>query len=458
MNFRVLRLGLILFVALVAACSDPTPEPAQAPEIALTDTPVQAAKQGKIAFSSAEDIYVINPDGSGEMRLTGSSTRNLEPTWSPDGTRIAFSSTRDGDSEIYVMNADGSAQTRITNSPGLDLHPSWSPDGSNIAFVSAGAIFLMDPDGSNRRLLTGRLGSGLTWSPDGSKIAFKGSDAIYVVDADGTNELRLTANVWSGDQYTLQVAVTTWREDRELRSTRPWPVLEGGDECIGTVTPLTGELTEKECNPYIDIAALAELGFISHSNPAMIESANTALNTTATNLKSGPLAWYVDETGSVKSFPDFPTNPVTVDPTWSPDGAKIAFTQYGTDLSRPPADVMVINADGSNPTTLTQAPGYSGGLTWSPDGANIAFRSNGNEIHVISADGTSLANLSQIGDSSDDIPVWSPDGSMIAFGCTGGGTRALCVMNADGSNKTRIAIFETFIAGNVPDWGPALIP
>ena len=58
------------------------------------------------------------------------------PTWSPDGSKIAFHSTRDGNNEIYVMNADGSGQTRLTNNPAAGLLPAWSPDGIKIAFTS----------------------------------------------------------------------------------------------------------------------------------------------------------------------------------------------------------------------------------------------------------------------------------------------------------------------------------
>ena len=92
----------------------------------------------KIAFSSARDgnhdIYVMNADGSNRTRLTDNSAIDLNPSWSPDGSMIAFSSDRDGKmgrwtvpNEIYVMNADGSNQTRLTNNPADDTEPSWSP-------------------------------------------------------------------------------------------------------------------------------------------------------------------------------------------------------------------------------------------------------------------------------------------------------------------------------------------
>ena len=110
---------------------------------------------------------------------------DMWPAWSPDGRRIVFASTRDGDPEIYVMNADGSRAQRLTSTPGRDAHPSWSPDGKTIAFQSPRLeghtrIFLMDADGSNQRPLTNNRGfCGVpSWSPDGKQIAFQCTDDV----------------------------------------------------------------------------------------------------------------------------------------------------------------------------------------------------------------------------------------------------------------------------------------
>src|SRR5258705_13537728 len=71
----------------------------------------------------------MNADGSGVTRLTDTPAADGDPAWSPDGTRLAFTSTRDGNSEIYVMNADGSGVTRLTSDPNRDGQPAWCATG-----------------------------------------------------------------------------------------------------------------------------------------------------------------------------------------------------------------------------------------------------------------------------------------------------------------------------------------
>jgi Tol biopolymer transport system component len=114
-------------------------------------------RPGPCCNPSATDIYVMNADGSGTRKLTHDKHYNAEPAWSPDGRKIAFRSTRNGNREIYVMNADGSNQRNLTRNPAKDVRPSWSPDGRRIAFVSDrdGRLeaHVMNADGSGQRSL-----------------------------------------------------------------------------------------------------------------------------------------------------------------------------------------------------------------------------------------------------------------------------------------------------------------
>jgi Tol biopolymer transport system component len=163
----------------------------------------------KIAFSSNRDgswdIYVMTSDGSDQTNLTGDPANDDAPVWSPDGTKIAFNSDHSGHGEIYVMNADGSNQMKLTSSEHVANYPAWSPDGSEIAFGRATCswlwsdIYLVNTDGTDLRNITpnivsseGPVTTGLTWSPDGTKIAFAGY-------RPGWNEMHVEIYVMDSD-------------------------------------------------------------------------------------------------------------------------------------------------------------------------------------------------------------------------------------------------------------------
>src|SRR3954452_12696459 len=220
--------------------------------IAVPGTAAAAGTNGKLVFASDRDagdveIYSMNADGRGQTRLTTSPGDDTYPLWSPSGTRIAFSSARNGNNHIFTMSAGGAGQTQITDGAGFDVEPTWSPDGSRIAYASDTGnfqIFVVNADGmgpvqpltntvgsnnvdpvcsvqSEKTVFTGSLDGnediwvmdaadvnqrplttdaardyGPYWSPDGSQIAFQserdGNSEIYVMDANGDKQTRLT--------------------------------------------------------------------------------------------------------------------------------------------------------------------------------------------------------------------------------------------------------------------------
>jgi Tol biopolymer transport system component len=160
----------------------------------------------------------MNADGSGQTALTESRTINTRPNWSPDGSKIAFSSSRDGNFEIYTIEPDGSNLTRLTFTVAQqEDNPNWSPDGRRLAYdacVSAtfpcpgspnNEIYAMRADGSVRRRLTNdpSIDWNPAWSPDGREIVFRSDRSpdgteLYKMDANGGNVVQLTIGPFQG--------------------------------------------------------------------------------------------------------------------------------------------------------------------------------------------------------------------------------------------------------------------
>ena len=183
------------------AVSTPSPTPSSAtPEAGpLIDI---GALQGRIVFSDETHV----------LKVTSAPAMEFDPTWSPDGTRIAYrhQSADDQTTEIFVMNADGSGQRNLTRNDVADWGPDWSPDGSSIVFNSAmGSTgssgmfgYVMTPGGSKQQQLSIHYVEYPAWSPDGSRIAFMAQEAnasgtnpdynVFVMNADGTDIERLT--------------------------------------------------------------------------------------------------------------------------------------------------------------------------------------------------------------------------------------------------------------------------
>lgn len=171
--------------------------------------------------ASFRDLYRVQADGTGLLRLTSNPEGNFEPAVSPDGRSIAFVSSRDGDSEIYVMPAGGGEARRLTAFHREDWSPSWSPDGRTIAFLSnregVDRVYGVAADGTGLRALgpsgadTALAEADPAWSPDGKRVALTirrrgGGARVAVVDAAGGPATYLSAEdeaasmpAWSPD-------------------------------------------------------------------------------------------------------------------------------------------------------------------------------------------------------------------------------------------------------------------
>jgi Tol biopolymer transport system component len=166
--------------------------------------------RGRVAFDCGSGVCISNVDGSNVRHLTHLRGPEFDPTWAPDGTRVAYRDSRRGinhNDEIYVVNTDGSRRRNLTRSSSNDWGPDWSSDGRLIAYSSDLQLSVMRPDGTHRQQVTDIEAEYPSWSPDGRRIAFmsaqpdaRGSDPnydVFVVNRNGSGLHQLTD--WRGE-------------------------------------------------------------------------------------------------------------------------------------------------------------------------------------------------------------------------------------------------------------------
>jgi Tol biopolymer transport system component len=206
--------------------------------------PVWSPSGGALTFQQGSRLAIIRADGTGLRRLPQLTNGDGEPTWSPDGRRLAFVGRRLCCNWLYTVRRNGTALRRVTAQE--VRWPAWSTTGT-IAFGLTDGTYTIRPDGSRLRRLFGRYretGQQPDWSPDGSRIAFVARQHIFTMSADGRRLRRLTDNfgdsdpAWSPDgnyiafirDYDLYVMRANGREQRRvvdgpdqgLDHPRPW--------------------------------------------------------------------------------------------------------------------------------------------------------------------------------------------------------------------------------------------
>ncbi len=312
------------------------------------------ARKGPLATAG---LWTISPDGSEPLHVSGrgrSWIRNdYAPTWSWDRSRLAFHSGS-RISAIWSVAADGTDERQITFPEGRfgDEQPTWSPDGTAVAFTfhfeRFADIFRQAVDGSGRQRMTSRTRGGFnpTWSPDGSLIAFRGniggSTEIFIVDATGEEVTRLTGTggqkqdlVWSPDSSRLAFAACP----PECNNAYNIHLLD-----IASRRTTTIRLPGREVHPVWSPEG-TRLAFVRKDVDRNVYIVN-ADGTGIFRLTPAPGADY--------------------SPAWSPDGTRIAFISKRD--GNP--ELYVMNADGSEQTRLTVSEDIEAEPAWGPGGAS----------------------------------------------------------------------------------------
>ncbi|MCP4723508.1 MAG: DUF5050 domain-containing protein [bacterium] len=258
------------------------------------------------------ELYKMNPDGTNLIRLTDNDSDDLIPRWSPDGSKIAFYSDREGNFDIYIMNSDGTGLLKLTSDPEYDACPTWSPDGFQIAFETyrhknMSQIYLINADGSGEKNICDLTASSIAphWSKANNRITYcskvNKNREIYIMDSDGSNKIQLTSN--NTEYYSIA--------------------------------------NEEECPSWSPDGRRITFSVTANSNWevfSMNSDGSDLINLTNNNVRDHS-------------------------PSWSPDGSKIV---YFSNLSGSTTELYIMDPDGSNKQRITYNSGDDFFPDWSP--------------------------------------------------------------------------------------------
>lgn len=403
----------------------------------------------------------------------------IDPSFSPDGQKIAFASDDNGQRnfDIYIKQEGSEKALRLTDDSGDDRYPAWSPDGLFIAFVrSAGgsnAVYLVPSLGGQERKIAD-LGlhhvQGTSWSPDGRRLAVSiqrepfGAYSIFLVRVDTTSLARIT----TPPQYHFgDVAPRFSPDGKSIAFAR---CISEDVQDLFLYSLDTGELKQIT----FDSAAIAGLDWmpdaksivfasrredgsglwrvnLTGGEPYGIAAADPGTSYESPSIaKGGSRLTYVHRNANVniwrlfkpRGFPGLRARPAVFTTHWdsqpdiSPDGDRIAFasTQSGH------REIWVADTDGRNQAQITMDDGGAKAPKWSPEGTELAFqwtRNGQTDIYLVSAEGGPPSRLTK-SPSEDTVPVWSRDGRAVYFSSNRSGRWELWRISKTGGDPEQI--------------------
>ena len=443
---------------------------------AMEDQVAFSADGRSIAFVSTAtgdaDIYVqpFMPEATQRLETSANVTNyeggDFRPDFSPDGTRIAFTTDRDTpvsghpifsftrqrEGDVYVMDRDGGNLRRLTTTPDWDGSPEWSADGRTLYFYSARPreivgpptspilgqeggfrIWAMNADGSNTRAVTPEGVEALApaMTSDG-RVAYQKRTgfarwSIESVGADGSGpraESDTATDYWLPDFHAASGAMVVHGVGPAIGETQAVEEILGAGALLAADYPADVPLPDRAVTLY---PMRHTTGLSPH--PDRNETAVTIENEAGTRLVLADFdgenqreLFAVPNVGIVSGTPNR-----LFDIKWSDDGEWITYTQ-GFFFGQGPdeADIWVMRADGSERRNLSEGTTANEGVAaFSPDAAKLVYRSARNgrfDLYLSNRDGTEPKPLTS-DEARENFPVFSPSGNTIAFSSNRDGTR-----------------------------------
>jgi Tol biopolymer transport system component len=387
------------------------------------------------------------------------------PAFSPDGKQIAYvrgklepvSWVRGqvGQANIYTKLIGAETELRLTNHAGTDYYPAWSPDGQYIAYyrdeAGASGIYVVSALGGHERRITSEDGKfqGIVWLSDGHHLVisrlFEGSQASPLIEISLDTGVRRQMTfpppgpggdafpALSEDRRTLAFIRSTSTENSVCfmglssnRTIQCWRLQKAWPEGLAWAGPSKGVIVAaiRDSGSRLwryESGGAASVALTSGEQDAVLPAVSPQANRLAYVLsRSNTNLWELDRVGSppANSAIAKPIDPSTrseIDPSFSPDGRKVAFMSDRTGSQ----EIWVMDHEARTSVQLTHFGGPTAGApSWSPDGSQIAFDSDC-QIFVISSDGGIPRQLTTGGENC--APSWSRDGQFVYFGSSRSG-------------------------------------
>lgn len=372
-----------------------------------------------VAFEYAGDLWAVSRSGGQARRLTSSPGVEIDPFFSPDGSKIAFTATVAGNTDVYVMPTAGGDPKRLTYHPGPDRVRGWTPDGRRVLFAS---LRTSAPLEAYNRLWTIGLEGGLpeplplpraftgAYSPDGGRLAYEEISTVF---------------------FPVWYETSEWRHYRGGR-THPISVVNLAD---GTVEKL----------PWTDS---------NDSYPMWV--GNTIYFVSDRNYTANLFAYRVDtrQVTQLTNHDDFDIMTASAGPD------AIVYEQSGyihlVDAKTGQSRRLDIEVTGDLPWARPQFKKVSGMIRnakLSPGGVRAAFEARG-EIFTVPAAKGDYRNLTQSSGAHDRDPAWSPDGSQLAWLSDASGEYQLMLGEPTGLTAPRAIPLPSTAFFSEPTWSP----
>jgi tricorn protease len=413
---------------------------------------------GKVAFTHLADIWVANEDGSNLRRLTAHTARDVNPSFSPDGKWIAFSSDRNGNHDVFVIPAEGGQAKQLTFHSAADNVLGWTPDGRAVLFASArgddfaGKLYTVPLEGGMERPVGVDMGLYGSFSPDGRKLAYNQKSQVYwrkyyrgaaqsdvmlmdiaakkftqLTDFDGMDSWPMygrdgfiyfvsdrdgngLTNIWRVSEKGGKAEKVTQFTSGDVR----WPSISADGRTIvfekdfgiskldvasRKVTPLKFDIAAEVQENLTEVRSLNRL-----DDYDLAPSGARIVFSTHGEIFSAPV-----EEGDLVQITDSPAR--DKDPAYSPDGKWIAFVSDRSGRE----EIYLVPAGGGTPERITDQDNLKFGFEWSPDSKEIAFVTSDAKLYKYTLAAKQTAELASSRFGNIGGVQWSPDGKWIAF-------------------------------------------